>query len=228
LNPLPPDPAPITPGNLALREELKEFHGKLKELDAATKKRQPPKSLRSDFSTYRDCLQKRVDILRLEASFDPNSTVVKSELKAWTHAFPKWLANFQRTRSVVESWLEKQHKKAGTSDRSLAVEQDTKAVPKATIRRSNAGAKKARKGGRTESPIKVLRWKAIRLVYARQPNLEGKDFWKLVHQNGGLPELTWGKQGCPRRLDDAFDIPRWKQFLNGEKSRALHDVKRSK
>jgi len=146
LNPLPPDPAPITPGNLALREELKEFHGKLKELDAATKKRQPPKSLRSDFSTYRDCLQKRVDILRLEASFDPNSTVVKSELKAWTHAFPKWLANFQRTRSVVESWLEKQHKKAGTSDRSLAVEQDTKAVPKATIRRSNAGVRQPQSG----------------------------------------------------------------------------------
>jgi len=128
LHPLPPDPAPITPGNLALRDELREFHSKLKALDAATEKTRPPKTLQSDFSIYRECLQKRVDILRLQASFDPNSTVVKSALNDWTGVFPEWLANFQRTRPIVESWLEKQRGKARTSDSFATVTEKVHAI----------------------------------------------------------------------------------------------------
>jgi hypothetical protein len=83
----------------------------------------------------------------------------------------------------------------------------------------HADAEEKRRG-RTESPVKELRWKAIREVFKANPKLEGEKFWKLVHDKGGRPELTWRSRGCPRTLHEAFAGGSWTETLNQDKSRA--------
>jgi hypothetical protein len=87
--------------------------------------------------------------------------------------------------------------------------------------------KKHSQRGRSESPIKEVRWKIIRQVHRQHPELKGKQFWKRAYAEGARAELSWLKKGCPTNLEHAYDVEKWQSQLDQDKTRALKAVKKT-